>query len=55
MLGLFRISTHLDAFNTEHLLNASSSLSQREFGAICGLQLLGLKNWSEYQFILVQA
>lgn len=30
ILGLFQISTHLDAFNTEHLLNASSSLGQRE-------------------------
>lgn len=49
ILDLFQISTHLDAFNTEHLLNASCSLGQRESWAICGLQLPGLKNWSEYR------
>lgn len=55
ILGLFQISTHLDAFNTEHLLNASNSLGQRESSAIRGLQLPDLKNWSEYQFILLEA
>lgn len=43
------------AFNTEHSLNASSSLGQRESWAIPDLQLSGLKNWSEYQFILLDA